>query len=640
MRLRFWQERAVAVVDGLQPARVEKKVFQPKFNLPVLADYKGDPGEDFWNMFPKNNEMWGTSSISADRLMKRVAAVGTSDGERLKVVCGDLRAGADIGCEGGCRRASKSTNAPSAYEYPAQVTDAVASWVSKGFVYGPVAAEDVPAVAKVNGIMCRPKPNGSVRIILNMSSPEGNCVNEGIDNSKFPAKMSSTKKWLKVINKAGRGALMAKLDWSDAYKHVRVRKEDINLQWFSWLGLFFVELCLIFGTVSSVGIYDRLAKVVLELVLRMSGFPAELVCQHLDDVCAAAAAGSPQLGVFVAMYRKVAADIGVMLAPEGDPDKAFAPCTAGVVLGVFYNTEEWIWSIPGEKVERLVHQIQAALSAEELRQDEIWSLAGRIFHYAPLVPEGRFNLNYIVAANGVSTDRRHMVVMGDKLKRQLYFWLVMLRVSTGLTMIPDLDQRAPAWTRECYTDAAGGSMDGSGRGTGCVSQDWWAVVPWGVRINCGAVAVDGGKLGRKLSALELVGPLICVAAGNGWCRNRPVRIWVDNAGSVLIWEKGYSNSCALCTTLVKAIAAVAAGIGCQLYIQKIRRCSSPGAVMADAISKADFNLFRRTALEHRWPLAVGPARVPGTLLRWIDRPVVSDSLGHEILDELAGGWSA
>ena len=117
MRLRFWQERAVAVVDGLQPARVEKKVFQPKFNLPVLADYKGDPGEDFWNMFPKNNEMWGTSSISADRLMKRVAAVGTSDGERLKVVCGDLRAGADIGCEGGCRRASKSTNAPSAYEY-------------------------------------------------------------------------------------------------------------------------------------------------------------------------------------------------------------------------------------------------------------------------------------------------------------------------------------------------------------------------------------------------------------------------------------------------------------------------------------------------------------------------------------------
>ena len=60
----------------------------------------------------------------------------------------------------------------------------------------------------------------------------------------------------------------------------------------------------------------------------------------------------------------------------------------------------------------------------------------------------------------------------------------------------------------------------------------------------------------------------------------------------------------------------------------------------DAISKADFNLFRRTALEHRWRLAIRPARVPGALLRWIDRPVVSDSLGQEILDELASGWSA
>ena len=150
------------------------------------------------------------------------------------------------------------------------------------------------------------------------------------------------------------------------------------------------------------------------------------------------------------------------------------------------------------------------------------------------------------------------------------------------------------------------------------------------------VVEDGGKLGRKLSALELVGPLICVAAGSDWCRGRPIRIWVDNAGSVLIWEKGHNNSCALCTTLVKAIATVAAGIGCRLFIEKIRRCSSPGAVMADAISKADFNLFRRTALAARWPLAVGPAKVPVSLLRWIDRPVVSDDLGQEILEEIGG----
>ena len=48
------------------------------------------------------------------------------------------------------------------------------------------------------------------------------------------------------------------------------------------------ELCLIFGGVSSAGIFDRLAKVVLFIVIQKAGFRADMVCQHLDDCCAAA----------------------------------------------------------------------------------------------------------------------------------------------------------------------------------------------------------------------------------------------------------------------------------------------------------------------------------------------------------------
>jgi hypothetical protein len=104
-------------------------------------------------------------------------------------------------------------------------------------------------------------------------------------------------------------------------------------------------------------------------------------------------------------------------------------------------------------------------------------------------------------------------------------------------------------------------------GCGAVSQGWCAYVPWARKINCGVKAADGIKLSRKLSALELVELLICVAAGAGWCRNQPVRVWVDNAGSVMIWKKGYSTRCKLCTTLVKAIGTVAAGIGCVLVVE-------------------------------------------------------------------------
>jgi hypothetical protein len=85
--------------------------------------------------------------------------------------------------------------------------------------------------------------------------------------------MSSTAKWLEVLDRAGRHCTMAKIDWAAAYKHVAVRPEDIPLQYFSWLGRDFVELMLVFGGASSAGLYDRLAKTALDLIIRLSKFP-------------------------------------------------------------------------------------------------------------------------------------------------------------------------------------------------------------------------------------------------------------------------------------------------------------------------------------------------------------------------------
>jgi hypothetical protein len=217
--------------------------------------------------------------------------VGVADRQRLELVCSDLEHGADIGCADEFRVPTRSGNAANTLDYGEHVTDAIATWVKKGFVRGPVPEHLLPVQAKVNGIMVRPKPDGAVRIILNLSAPKGMSVNDGIDSDQFPAVMSSTSKWLEVLERAGRNCMIMKLDWSDAYKHVPVRETDLNLQWFKWLGMYFVELCLIFGAASSVGIYDRAAKVVLDLVLRVSKFPRSMVCQHLDDVCAAALLG-------------------------------------------------------------------------------------------------------------------------------------------------------------------------------------------------------------------------------------------------------------------------------------------------------------------------------------------------------------
>jgi hypothetical protein len=93
--------------------------------------------------------------------------------QRLEAVCRDLENGADIGCRGDARSPTVSSNASSAYDCGAEVTDAVAGWVEDGIAAGPFDPALRPSNAKVNGVMCRIKPNGTARIILNMSAPKG-----------------------------------------------------------------------------------------------------------------------------------------------------------------------------------------------------------------------------------------------------------------------------------------------------------------------------------------------------------------------------------------------------------------------------------------------------------------------------------
>ncbi len=132
-----------------------------------------------------------------------------------------------------------------------------------------------------------------------------------------------------------------------------------------------------------------------------------------------------------------------------------------------------------------------------------------------------------------------------------------------------------------------------------------------------------------------MGPLITVAAGYQWCRGTDLKIWVDNAGSVLIWKKGYSTRCTLYTTMVKAIGTVAAALDCRIDLEKITRCSNVGARLADSLSKAEFGSFRAEATAAGWELDISPAWIPASILAWIARPEADDLLGEKILANLA-----
>jgi hypothetical protein len=231
--------------------------------------------------------------------------------------------------------------------------------------------------------------------------------------------------------------------------------------------------------------------------------------------------------------------------------------------------------------------------------------------------------------------RHNTVFLSAALKKQLWFWLTIVKASSGCCHIPAPAFPLPAWAVDFFTDSAGGSMDGSARGAGGVCGRWWFQIPWGNKINGGALAGDGKKLGRKMSALELVGPLACLAAGLPLCRGRPVKIWVDNSGSVHIWRKGYATTCQLSSCLVRAIACIADSVDCRVDLVDVRRCSSTGPILADDLSKGLFSRFKANAAAANWTINTLPSPVPTALLKWVANPVADDDLGLRILHELA-----
>lgn len=226
--LEIWRERADAPLPPLPP----NKTFKPKFKLPILSCYNSPAPPSYWEIFPKNLSQPAKSLIDADELKRAALDAHFLDRSLLEQICEDVKHGADIGCRGLYRNPSTASNAPSAIQNGERVSDSLAEWVAKKFAYGPVPPNQVPPHAKFAGLMTRNKPNGAVRVILNLSAPKGSSVNEGILTEEFPTSMASTAHWLRALNNAGRGSLMCKIDWASAYKHLPVRQEDSDLQWF------------------------------------------------------------------------------------------------------------------------------------------------------------------------------------------------------------------------------------------------------------------------------------------------------------------------------------------------------------------------------------------------------------------------
>ena len=300
-------------------------------------------------------------------------------------------------------------------------------------------------------------------------------MNQFISKDEYPPKMGGLKEIIFALNYCGRGAVFTKSDWNAAYKHVAVQQKQLRYQWFMWLQKYFLELCLIFGCVSSVGLYDRLARLIWMIAAAIEMYPYFLIIQHLDDLIMIGRGDDGRVQKVYQRYLDVCTKTGISLQEPKDAasDKAFGPTTEGSMLGIWFNTVTWKWWLSSDKVLRYANDLTDLLQTEETSQRTIWESVGKILYVSYLIPESKYYTCSLLKTNNQSEDPKARIKITEEMKREIRWWIPMVRLVGEGMPIPPTYNVCPPLALEADNDAARGSKKGA-PGCGIVMGDAWA----------------------------------------------------------------------------------------------------------------------------------------------------------------------
>ena len=167
------------------------------------------------------------------------------------------------------------------------VSTAILKEVNRGHILGPFS---VPPFAPFHCSLLGsvPKKDSSYRLILDLSSPAGLSRNDGVPPEFFTltVKYSSFDDDVSIVRDLGPGCFMAEIDIKHAFRLCPVNPRDWPLLGYKWLGKYFFDVRLPFGSRSSPFIFNTFADALAWILIHKFGITC--LIHYLDDffVCA------------------------------------------------------------------------------------------------------------------------------------------------------------------------------------------------------------------------------------------------------------------------------------------------------------------------------------------------------------------
>ncbi|KAM4694411.1 uncharacterized protein O3C94_004897 [Discoglossus pictus] len=219
------------------------------------------------------------------------------------------------------------------------------------------------------GLVPKKEP-GTFRLIHHLSYPKGHSVNDGIDQELSSVSYASVKQAVRLVRRAGRGALLAKVDIKSAFRLLPIHPVSQQLLGCAILGKFFVDLCLPMGCSISCSFFEKFSTFLHWVLSIKTGLHS--VVHYLDDFLFVGPADSADCLRLMQGFKDLAEEFGIPLAV----DKSEGPCQVLSFLGIEVDTMRMECRLPLDKVVDLCDTVGKVLLAKKVTLRVMQSLLG------------------------------------------------------------------------------------------------------------------------------------------------------------------------------------------------------------------------------------------------------------------------
>ncbi|RXN14169.1 poly [Labeo rohita] len=415
-------------------------------------------------------------------------------------------------------------NLHSALTEPEIVDLLVKKEIDANFMIGPYAVPPFP-IFRVSpiGVATR-KFSGKKRLIIDLSSPHNSpfpSINSLIPLEEFSLHYHDVDQAITLIKDAGRGAWLAKVDITSAFKVMPIHPDFWHLFGIRWKNEFYFAVRLTFGCRSSPKIFDTLSEAICWILSNNYNIP--YLIHLLDDFLIVSPPDSVPAAHLLTI-QKLFSELGIPLAQ----DKTEGPSTSIEFLGINLDSQKFLASLPKEKIDRTIVIASTLLTNTSCSKRELLSILGHLNFAMHIIPQGRPFISHLLSLASSAHALENRISITDSCRNELSLWISFLKQWNGLSFFYSNLVSSPI-DIQLYTDAA------PSVGFGGFLRGRWFASTWPPEL---------ADLPQQLSSSALfeLYPLVAAASlwGKEWSATSIV-VHCDNEAIVHCINKGYHS---------------------------------------------------------------------------------------------------